>query len=170
MDITLYSKLGDRLKEKFFAFCAEYLPGSEREKMKRYEKMFPKAFIAVTENDEIIGAVFGWSRSVEFPDDKSFALDGIAVRYDCQKNGIGSRLLEYFEKAAEQYGAKSVSVGSAGGYVENFYINRGYIPRCYKLWIEDKPVIAKKFNGMTDYYSYEREDDGGFVVMEKQAR
>lgn len=170
MDITLYSKLGDRLKEKFFAFCAEYFPGSECEKMKRYEKMFPKAFIAVTENDEIIGTAFGWSRSVEFPDDKSFALDGIAVRYDFWKNGIGSRLLEHFEKAAVLYGAKSVSVGSAGGYVENFYINRGYIPRCYKLRIDDKPVIAKKFNGMTDYYSYEREDDGGFVVMEKQVR
>ena len=49
MDITLYNKLGDELKEKFFAFCAEYLPGSEPEKMKRYEKMFPQAFLAVTD-------------------------------------------------------------------------------------------------------------------------
>lgn len=167
MDIVLYSGLGDRLKENFLAFCAEYLPGSEPEKMKRYEKIFPKAFIAVTENDEIIGAVFGWSREIEFPDDKSFALDGIAVRYDRQKNGIGSRLLERFEKAAEQYGAKSVSVGSAGGYVEKFYTDRGYIPQCYKLWIDDKPVIAKEFSTIEDYYSYEREDDSGFVVMEK---
>ncbi len=170
MDIVSFGKLGNEQKEQYYAFCAEYLPGSEPEKMAHYEKLFPEAFLAVTENDEIIGAAFGWSRSIEFPDDKSFALDGIAVRYDCQKNGIGSKLLECFEKAAEQYGAKSVSVGSAGGYVENFYINRGYIPRCYKLWIDDKPVIAKKFNGMTDYYSYEREDDGGFVVMEKQVR
>ena len=46
MDITLYNKLGDELKEKFFAFCAEYLPGSEPEKMKHYEKMFPEAFLA----------------------------------------------------------------------------------------------------------------------------
>ena len=170
MDIVTFGKLGNGQKELYYAFCAEYLPGSEPEKMKRYEKMFPEAFLAVTENDEIIGAAFGWSREIEFPDDTSFALDGIAVRYDFWKNGIGSRLLEHFEKAAELYGAKSVSVGSAGGYVENFYINRGYIPRCYKLWIDDKPVIAKKFNGMTDYYSYEREDDGGFVVMEKQVR
>ena len=170
MEITTFCRLSDELKEKYYAFCAEYLPGSEPEKMKRYEKTFPDAFIAVTDGNEITGLAFGWSRSIEFPDDKSFALDGIAVRYDCQKNGIGSRLLECFEKAVEQYGAKSVSVGSAGGYVENFYINRGYIPRCYKLWIEDKPVIAQKFNGMTDYYSYEREDDGGFVVMEKQVR
>ncbi len=167
MNITLYSRLGDGLKEKFFAFCAEYLPGSEPEKMKRYEKMFPQAFIAVTENDEIIGAVFGLSRKIEFPEDKSFSLDGIAVRYDRQKNGIGSRLLERFEMAAEQYGAKSVSVGSAGGYVEKFYTDRGYMPQCYKLWINDKPVIAKEFSTIADYYSYEREDDGGFVVMEK---
>lgn len=168
MDITLYNKLGDELKEKFFAFCAEYLPGSEPEKMKHYEKMFPEAFLAVIENDEIIGAVFGWSREIEFSKDKSFALDGIAVRYDCQKKGIGSRLIGCFEKAALLYGAKSVSVGSAGGYVEKFYTDRGYIPQCYKLWVDDKPVIAKEFSDIADYYSYVRADDGGFVVMEKR--
>lgn len=168
MDIVVYDKLSEELKKKFYDFCAEYLPGSEHEKMKRYEKMFPKSFLAATENDEIIGAVFGWSRKIEFPEDKSFALDGIAVRYDCQKNGIGSRLLEHFEKAAELYGAKSVSVGSAGGYVEKFYIDRGYIPQCYKLWRDDKPIIAKRFTGIEDYHSYEREDDDGFVVMEKR--
>ena len=64
------------------------------------------------------------------------------------------------------YGAKSVSVGSAGGYVEKFYTDRGYIPQCYKLWVDDKPVIAKEFSDIADYYSYVRADDGGFVVME----
>lgn len=167
MDIVAFGKLGNEQKELYYAFCAEYLPGSEPEKMKRYEKMFPETFLAVTEKDEIIGAAFGWSRKIEFSEDESFALDGIAVRYDCQKNGIGSRLLERFEKAAESYGAETVSVGSAGGYVEKFYIDRGYIPQCYKLWIDDKPVIAKEFSAIADYYSYEREDDGGFVVMEK---
>lgn len=167
MDIVAFGKIGNEQKELYYAFCAEYLPGSEPEKMKRYEKLFPEAFLAATENDEIIGAVFGWSRKIEFSEDESFALDGIAVRYDCQKNGIGSRLLERFEKAAESYGAETVSVGSAGGYVEKFYIDRGYIPQCYKLWIDNKPVIAKEFSTIADYYSYEREDDGGFVVMEK---
>lgn len=170
MDIVAFGKLGNEQKELYYAFCAEYLPGSEPEKMKRYEKMFPETFLAVTEKDEIIGAAFGWSRKIEFPDDKSFALDGIAVRYNYQKNGIGSRLLEHFEKAAELYGAKSVSVGSAGGYVEKFYTDRGYIPQCYKLWKDDKPMIAKRFSGIEDYYSYEREDDGGFVVMKKTVR
>lgn len=117
MDIVAFGKIGNEQKELYYAFCAEYLPGSEPEKMKRYEKLFPEAFLAATENDEIIGAVFGWSRKIEFSEDESFALDGIAVRYDCQKNGIGSRLLERFEKAAESYGAETVSVGSAGGYV-----------------------------------------------------
>lgn len=170
MEMIVFCRLSDELKEKFFAFCTEYLPGSEPEKMKRYEKTFPDAFIAVTEGNEIIGAVFGWSRKIEFPDDKSFSLDGIAVRYDFWKKGIGSRLLESFEKAAVLYGAKSVSVGSAGGYVEKFYIDRGYMPQCYKLWKDDKPMIDKRFSGIEDYYSYEREDDGGFVVMEKQVR
>lgn len=112
--------------------------------------------------------MFGWSREIEFSEDKSFALDGIAVRYDCQKNGIGSRLLDCFEKAALLYGAKSVSVGSAGGYVEKFYTDREYIPQCYKLWVDDKPVIAKKFSDIADCFSYVRADDGGFVVMEKR--
>ena len=170
MDIITFGKLGNERKELYYAFCTEYLPGSEPEKMKRYEKLFPEAFLAVTENDEIIGAAFGWSRKIEFPDDKSFALDGIAVRYDYWKKGIGSRLLERFEKAAVLYGAKSVSVGSAGGYVEKFYIDRGYIPQCYKQWRDDKPIIAKTFSGIEDYHSYEREDDSGFVVMEKQVR
>ena len=168
MEITAIYKLSNEHKEKFYALCAEYLPGSDHTTMKRYEKMFPEAFLAVTDNDEIIGAAFGWSREIEFSDDRSFALDGIAVRYDFWKNGIGSRLLEHFEKAAVLYGAKSVSVGSAGGYVEKFYIDRGYIPQCYKQWRGDKPITEKSFSGIDDYYSYKRESDNGFIVFEKK--
>ena len=67
MDITLYNKLGDELKEKFFAFCAEYLPGSEPEKMKHYEKMFPEAFLAVIEMTKLSELCSAGAGKLNFP-------------------------------------------------------------------------------------------------------
>ena len=136
--------------------------------MKRYSERFPKGFVAIIKDGKVAGVAFGWLRSVEHPDDDSFMLDGIAVRYDYQKQGYGKLLLSAFEKAAADYGAPSVSVGSAGGYVERFYIDCGYVPVQYKIWENDAPVIEKVFSGIEDYYAYERKNGEGFVVMEKQ--
>lgn len=168
LSVKSINELSASQKAGFFALANEYLPGSSQEKMKRYSERFPKGFVALIKDDEVAGVAFGWLRSIEHPDDDSFMLDGIAVRYDYQKQGYGKLLLSAFEKAAADYGAPSVSVGSAGEYVERFYIDCGYIPVQYKIWENDAPVIEKVFSGIEDYYAYERKNGDGFVVMEKQ--
>lgn len=163
-DITLLNKKNEK---EFFALAAEYLPGSDQDRMRKFAAIFPESFLAMMDGNEVIGVAFGWLRSKEFPDDSSFMLDGIAVRCDHQRNGCGKRLLAAFEKAAVRYGAFDVSVGSAGGYVEKFYIDCGYIPLEYKVWKNGQPVTEKMFHGFEDYDSYIRPSDEGFVVMNK---
>lgn len=135
--------------------------------MKEYSKLYPKAFLMLILDGEVIGAAFGRDRSVQFPEDDSFELCGIAVRYDLQLRGYGSMLLSEFEKAAAIYGANSVSLGSAGGYAERFYIKNGYIPTEYKVWKNGTSCAVKAFSDMEDYLSYKRGGGEGFVVMRK---
>ena len=159
--------LNPEIEADFYALAAEYLPGSDPEKMKRFAEMFPEAFIALAYEGEIIGVAFGWLRSCVAPEDKSFSLDGIAVRYDHQKKGYGKLLLAEFEKAAAKY-SSVVSVGSAGGYVEKFYIDCGFVPKEYKVWDGGGIAVEKTFDSFEDYCSYTRKNEDGFVVMVKR--
>lgn len=160
--------LSEEISDGFYALAAEYLPDSNQGRMRERAEMFPKAFIALVTDGEVIGTAFGWERKIDVPEDDSFVLNGIAVRSEFQKNGYGKLLLAEFEKAAKGYGAETVSMGSAGGYVEKFYIDCGYTPKEYKVWIDGLPCIEKTFAGLEEYYSYERKNPDGFIVMEKK--
>lgn len=151
-------------REEFFALVSEYLPGSSRERAERYSQIFPKAFIVMTLGGEMIGAAFGWHRKLEFPDDDSFVLNGIAVKNGFRRKGYGKMLLEAFERAAAEYGVHEITLGSAPGDAEKFYLACGYFPREYKVWENNAPLILHSFESMDDYYSYKRTGDG-FVVM-----
>ncbi len=159
--------VNDGNRNAFYSLVEEYLPDSEPERLMKYEKEFPKAFLTLLDGNEVIGVAFGWLRSIEVPEDDSFELNGMAVRYDYQKRTYGKKLLAAFEQAAMMYGASAVSVGSAGGYVEKFYIDCGYYPTEYKVWNDNGPSIEKTFADLEDYYSYERQSEDGFVVMYK---
>lgn len=159
--------LNEKNSAQFFGLAAEYLPGSSPEKMRERSKLFPKAFLALECHGKVIGVCFGWARALDAPADRSFVLDGIAVMSDFQKNGYGKILLAAFEKAASGYGYSLISVGSAGGYVEKFYMNCGFIPKEYKVWDSCSPKVEKRFENTADYFSYERKNPDGFVVMEK---
>lgn len=132
-DLTYFS--AENQKE-YLALAAEYLPDSEKEKMERRAGRYPRAFVALAIEAELAGVAFGWPRELDAPGDSSFTLDGIAVREPYQRKGYGRLLLRAFESAAGEYGYPAVSVGSAGGYVEKFYLDNGYIPREYKIWTD----------------------------------
>ncbi len=151
----------------FYALAAEYLPDSSPEQMKRFYPQFPNAYLMLLYGEELIGVAFGWERRQKDPADDSFELNGVAVRWNHQKKGLGKQLLHAFEEAARTYGAKEVSVGSAGGYVEQFYIGCGYRPAEYKVWINGRPEIEKRFKSLPDYQTYTRQKADGFVVMRK---
>lgn len=159
--------LNEENSEEFYALAAEYLPDSITQKMRERSKLFPKAFIALAHRGKVIGVCFGWARGLDVRGDRSFVLDGIAVTSDFQKNGYGKVLLAAFEKAALGYGYSLISVGSAGGYVEKFYMDCGFIPKEYKVWEGESPKVEKAFENTADYFSYERKNPDGFVVMEK---
>lgn len=168
MEMLDVVRINDKISDDFYALAEEYLPGSSQNKMKEREKIYPKAFTALISGGEVIGICFGWARKHDAPSDSSFSLDGIAVKAPFQKKGYGKILLGEFERAAEEYGFDTVSVGSAGGYVEKFYIECGFIPKEYKVWSGGAPSVEKVFTDLEDYYAYERKDPDGFVVMEKR--
>lgn len=159
--------LNEKNSAHFYGLAAQYLPDSSPEKMRERSKLFPKAFIALECHGKLIGICFGWPRGLDVRKDRSFVLDGIAVMSDFQKNGYGKILLAAFEQAALGYGYSLISVGSAGGYVEKFYMGCGFLPKEYKVWAGSSPKIEKAFENTADYFSYERKNPDGFVVMEK---
>lgn len=152
----------------FYSLVEEYLPDSDPTQLAEYAKLFPKAFLVLLQDAEVIGVAFGWHRKLQVSEDDSFVLNGIAVRHDRQKNGYGKHLLHAFEQSAKEYGAPAVSLGSAGGYVEKFYIDCGYTPTEYKVWENGVPIVEKQFANMEEYYSYSRKETDGFIVMCKE--
>ncbi|MGN0164914.1 MAG: GNAT family N-acetyltransferase [Lachnospiraceae bacterium] len=82
------------------------------------------------------GIAFGWARQLDVPEDCSFTLDGIAVKEQYRRRGLGSLLLKKFESCASGYGFNRIGVGSAEGCAEEFYIRNGYAPKEYKVFGE----------------------------------
>jgi len=168
MDRITIALLTKTTESAFYRLVEEYLPDSDPEQLREYATLFPKTFLVLLEHGEVIGVAFGWHRKLKFPEDDSFVLNGIAVRHDKQRNGYGKQLLLAFEQGVKTYGVPSVSLGSAGGYAEQFYLACGYTPTEYKVWENGSPVVEKQFANLEDYRAYSRKNADGFVVMRKE--
>lgn len=83
----------------------------------------PELCIGAFEDGTLVGHCLGRPRS-----DRTVELAGIAVKQSRQGRGIGSALLAAFEDRAADLGFERIEVGSAGGYVDDFYHDRGYDP------------------------------------------
>ncbi len=160
-------RLGPSVEDAFYALTAEYLPDSDPQRMRELSAEYPEAFLALMDGETLIGAAFGWPRALADPSDPSFTLGGIVIHWNWQRQGHGKRLLAAFEQAAASCGAPRVSVGSAGGYVEDFYLGCGYRPKEYKVWQDGAIRVEKTYRDLEDYRSYRRIGSDGFVVMEK---
>lgn len=95
--------------------------------IKRIEAISTR-YLGAFHHDELIGICYGQpsSRNV-----KTFQLQGIAVRLDGQyaRKGIGSRLLQSFEKIVKNNGYTFIDLGSADDMkVEQFYLKNAYQP------------------------------------------
>ena len=149
MEIRLIEK--DELP-KILKFEKEYTKNDEslKEISNRFTK-YPNLFIGCYENNELIGEVSGFVRG------NIVILKSIAVKDERQKQGIGSKLIKFFERQAKKY-CNIVSVASAEGYVESFYRKNGYKPRLIMIQIEkdDLPMDYKKRN----YRFIDERDEG----------
>jgi len=85
---------------------------------------------------DVVGIAIGRERG-----DDHVELAGIGVHEAYTRRGIGSRLLRAFESAAADAGFERVTLGSAGGYVDEFYRANGYEPESIlvRLHPEDVP-------------------------------
>ncbi len=117
----LIMPLSEAYADDFCRMVREYLPGNAWEEVLTNRKYFPNATLMLLRDGVLRGCAFG--RASKRPGE--FVLDGIAVESQLWRNGYGSKLLAQFEKAANAYGFHKVSLGSAGGFVEKFYIHNG---------------------------------------------
>lgn len=92
----------------------------------------PDLFLGAYDNRELVGHCLGRPRS-----DRAVELEGIAVKPSHQQRGIGLELLEQFEDRVAALGYRRISLGSAGGYVDEFYIENGYSPESVLIRCED---------------------------------
>lgn len=75
------------------------------------------------EAGDLVGVCVGIRRS-----DDHVELAGLGLPPALRGQGIGTRLVERFERNAADLGVERVSLGSAGGYVDHFYAGLGYAP------------------------------------------
>ena len=157
--------LTERHQTAFDQILQEYLPGSEPKIVHAKVTQYPETCLVAVAKKGVLGIAFGWPRQAAMPE-KEYCLDGIAVTYEYWRRGIGSRLLEAFEKAAAGYGYDKLSVGSAGGFVEKFYLKNGYQPQCFKIYEEGRITVRKEFSSVEEFEKCERTEEG-FVVFVK---
>lgn len=161
-------QLDDSNRDGFYQLVSDYLPDSDLEKVKKRAGEYPKAYPVLMCGGTVIGVAFGWPRNLDAAKEEGFTLDGIAVEEAYQKRRYGARLLSAFERAAAEYGYNYISVGSAGGYVEKFYMENGYRPICFKSYSDEGIRVEKIFENQKDYEQYKRPTEEGFVVMGKE--
>lgn len=152
----------------FDRLMAEYLPGNDPQQVHAYAQAYPEACLALTCGDTVAGVAFGWPRRLRDPSDSSLMLGGLAVAQEARRRGFGRMLLNRFSQAAARYGCDTVSVGSAPGYAETFYIACGLIPVEYKVWTDAGPLTVKRYSGMEDYLMWQRPAQDGFVVLSRR--
>jgi len=99
---------------------AEYLTGTEN--ILEIAKKCPGTTVGYYLGSELIGTAYGFPS--EFDD--GFSLDGIVVVEPYNAAGRGGKLLAFFEQQVAALGYSEISLGSADGYVERFYLKNGY--------------------------------------------
>lgn len=114
----------------------------------------PELFLGAYADGAMVGFTTGRARS-----ERTVELVGIAVDDEYTRRGIGSRLLDEFEAAAVELGYDRVSLGSAGGYVDDFYLANDYEPESIlvRLHPEDVP---EHYCDLGFEILRERDDDG----------
>jgi len=112
-------RLRPRDLDEAYRYQRVYLTPGRR----RFERCFrarPDLFVAARVGDRMAGIC--WGR----PCRGRIFLDGIAVFGWLWRNGIGSAMLREFEARVAAAGGSTISLVSAGGFVDRFYLKNGY--------------------------------------------
>lgn len=82
----------------------------------------PELFGIAYEDENPVGSCTGKKRTATDAE-----LAGLGVEPDFRRRGIGSRLVEQFEDNAAAIGIERIDVAAAGGCVDQFYAENGYV-------------------------------------------
>lgn len=96
---------------------------------KQFERS-PELFVGAFEESQIIGIAFGYIKK------KNVLLGEFAINPEFRNKGIGTKLLEFFEKRAKEAGKEKVITGALEK-AEGFYFKNGYKPILFlqiKYW------------------------------------
>lgn len=129
----------------------------DRDAVESWYRAHPELFLGAYDGDEMVGFALGRNR-----EGTSVELVGIAVDDSHTRQGVGSRLLDAFEAAAADLGYDRVSLGSAGGYVDEFYVSNGYQPESI-LVRTSRSDLPENHRERFDVLR-ERDDDGTWKV------
>jgi len=124
--------------KNFWKIQVEYLDNWSFEYLKKEHSKYPNLYIGCYEDNKLIGIAYGFIKK------EIIILQGIAVKHDIWRKGIGSKILNFFEKQAKHTGKKIISVGSAEGFVEKFYLKNGYEPVSIHAKGENHNLFAEK--------------------------
>ena len=119
----------------------EYLPGTNLADLEKMCAQFPSAVVGYYIGDKMVGVCYGFEIDTE-----NFMLDGIAIVQPHNAVGRGGKLIALFEQRVSALGYKNISLGSADGYVERFYLKNGYTPVELKVYVEGNEWESKSEN------------------------
>jgi len=94
-----------------------------RETIRSWYEDVPALFLLAVDDGSVIGVTTGrlWEAG-------EASLAGIGLEPGRRGEGIGTRLVEQFEANAREAGIERLTVASAGGYVDRFYLDCGFSP------------------------------------------
>jgi predicted N-acetyltransferase YhbS len=151
------------------ALVGALLPGME-EAFRRCAARAPELALVAVEGAEVVGVCFA-----EVPHEgEGVVLDGLAVDGDRTRERLGSRLLAAFEERVGAAGFRRVSLGSAEGYVEQFYLQNGYIPVEFQVTTtEEEPPLddaleVMRFRETDDALVLNVASENGYTQAEKE--
>lgn len=102
----------------------------------------PDLLIGADDDGELVGHALGRPH-----DEEAVELAGLSVAVSHRRQGVGSELVDAFEEHAADAGFERVTLGSAGGYVDDFYAENGYGPESVLVRLDaDEPRPRATFD------------------------
>lgn len=141
-----------------------------------WHEALPELLLGAYHEGEFVGFALGVRG-----EDSDIELRGIGVVESHRRNGIASALLGHLEENAAELGFETIGLGSAGGYVDEFYIANGYEPESILVRFDSGTVPAEYRTlgfeirrervdaGTRKFYVHVDEFDPGFLETVRDA-
>ncbi len=134
----------DELQSAYACIARDHLGEESLETRRSERRPSPELTVGCFLPRQLMGICYG---SPDPPD--GVILDLIVMFDRYAGRGYGSDLLQYFDRQVERAGYAVCSLGSAGGYVEHFYIKNGYRPSKFAFWVPSdfklSPQLKSKY-------------------------